>query len=263
MYYVPDLNSNLLSVSYLVNRKYHVHFLLWNTRSAVEIDNSNGCVIAYGHKENSLFIFDGTTCLPKERTNVTILSNLESVNDSVEEKINEPPQKKSTGFLTTWHKRLGHVAKTIVKKLFKKQMVKGMEIDEHDDKDKTHQCSTCLEGKMTWQPIPKISNIENPRVLHCVYSNICGSMQKMTQDGHHYFMTFIDSHSQYIKVELLKTKDKAEKKLMALIECAEVETGERVNYFQSDGGGKYSSGWFAKYLKSKEIHHEFTNPDTP
>ena len=176
MYYVPDLNSNLLSVSYLVNRKYHVHFLLWNTRSAVEIDNSNGCFIAYGHKENSLFIFDGTTCLPKEHTNVTILSNLESVNDSVEEKINEPPQKKSTGFLTTWHKRLGHVAKAIVKKLFKKQMVKGMEIDEHDDKDETHQCSTCLEGKMTWQPIPKISNIENPCVLHCVYSNICGSM---------------------------------------------------------------------------------------
>ena len=28
MYYVADLNSNLLSVSYLVNRKYHVHFLL-------------------------------------------------------------------------------------------------------------------------------------------------------------------------------------------------------------------------------------------
>jgi len=55
-------------------------------------------------------------------------------------------------------------------------------------------------------------------------------------------MTFIDSHSRYIKVELLKTKDEAEEKLMALIECAEVETGEQVNYFRSDGGGEYSSG---------------------
>jgi len=36
-----------------------------------------------------------------------------------------------------------------------------------------------------------------------------------------------------------------------------------VNYFRSDGGGEYSSGQFAKYLKSKGIHHEFTNPDTP
>ena len=76
-------------------------------------------------------------------------------------------------------------------------------------------------------------------------------------------MTFIDSHSQYIKVELLKTKDKAKEKLMALIERTEVETSKWVNYFQSNGGGKYSSGWFAKYLKSKEIHYKFTNPNTP
>ena len=31
MYYITDLNGNLLLVSYLVNCKYYVHFLLWNT----------------------------------------------------------------------------------------------------------------------------------------------------------------------------------------------------------------------------------------
>jgi len=36
-----------------------------------------------------------------------------------------------------------------------------------------------------------------------------------------------------------------------------------VNYFQSNGGGEYSSRRFAKYLKSKGIHHKFTNPNTP
>ena len=149
VYYVPDLNSNLLSVFYLVNCKYLVHFLLQNPQPAVEIDDSDGYVITYGHKENGLFIFDGTTCLSEECANVTILSNLKSVNDSVEEKMDEPPQKKSTGSLTMWHKCLRHVAKATVKKLFKKQMVKGMEIDEHDNEDETHQCSTCLKGKMT------------------------------------------------------------------------------------------------------------------
>ena len=180
MYYVSDLNGNLLSVSYLVNHKYHVYFLLQNTWSAVEINDLDGHVIAYGHKENGLFIFNSTTCLSEECANITILSDLELVNDSVEEKMDEPPQKKSTGFLIMWHKYLGHIAKATIKKLFKKQMVKGMEIDKHDDKDETHQCSTCLKGKMTWQPIPKVSVIENPHILHCVYSNICGSMQKTT-----------------------------------------------------------------------------------
>ena len=150
-----------------------------------------------------------------------------------------------------------------MKKLFKKQIVKRMEIDEYDDKDETHQYSTCLEGKMIWQLIPKVSVIKNPYVLYCVYSDVCDPMQKTTQDGHCYFMTFIDGHLWYIKVKLLKTKDEAKEKLMALIEHAEVQTGKQVNYFQSNGGGKYSSGWFAKYLKSKEIHHEFTNPNIP
>ena len=88
-------------------------------------------------------------------------------------------------------------------------------------------------------------------------------MQKTTQDSHHYFITFINGHSRYIKVELLKTKNKAKEKLMALIEHAKVEMGKWVNYFQSDSGGKYSFGQFAKYLKSKGIHHKFTNPNTP
>ena len=263
MYYVSDLNGNLLSVSYLVNRKYHVHFLLQNTQPAVEINDPDGHVIAYGYKENGLFIFDGTTCLPEKCANITILSDLKLVNDSVEEKMDEPSQKKSTGSLTMWHKHLRHVAKATVKKLSKKQMVKGMEIDEHDDEDETHQCSTCLKGKMTRQLIPNVSDFENPRILHRIYSDICGLMQKMTQDSHCYFMTFIDGHSRYIKVELLKTKDEAVEKLMALIERTEVETGKWVNYFQSDGGGEYFSGRFAKYLKSKGIHHEFTNSDTP
>ena len=101
VYYISDLNDNLLSISYLVNCKYHVHFLLQNTRPAVEINNPDGHIIAYGHKENGLFIFDSTTCHLKEHANVTILSNLESVNNSVEEKTDELPQKKSTGSLTT------------------------------------------------------------------------------------------------------------------------------------------------------------------
>jgi len=42
-------------------------------------------------------------------------------------------------------------------------------------------------------------------------------------------------------VKLLKSKDEACAALKALIERAEVETGERVNYFRSDGGGEYGS----------------------
>jgi len=44
-----------------------------------------------------------------------------------------------------------------------------------------------------------------------------------------------------VKVKLLRTKDKTCATLKAFIERAEVETGERVNYFRSDSGGEYGS----------------------
>ena len=100
MYYISDLNSNLLSIFYLVNRKYHVYFLLRNTWPAIEINGPDDYIIVYSHKENGLFIFDSITCFPKEYANITILSNFKSVNNSVEEKMDKPPQKKSTGSLT-------------------------------------------------------------------------------------------------------------------------------------------------------------------
>jgi len=76
-------------------------------------------------------------------------------------------------------------------------------------------------------------------------------------------MTFLDGHSHYLKVVLLKSKNKAKEQLKSLIVCAEVETGCCVNFFRSDGGGEYSSDSLKKYFKLYGIYHELTNPDTP
>jgi len=76
-------------------------------------------------------------------------------------------------------------------------------------------------------------------------------------------MIFLDGHFHYLKVVLLKSKNEAEEQLKSLIECAKVETGCRVNFFRSDGGGEYSLDSLKKYFKLHGIHHELTNPDTP
>ena len=78
-----------------------------------------------------------------------------------------------------------------------------------------------------------------------------------------YFLTFIDGNTHYIKVKLLKSEDKTCASLKALIEHAEVETGERVNYFCSDGGGEYGSKELVTYFESKGIHHKKMNTYTP
>ena len=61
-----------------------------------------------------------------------------------------------------------------------------------------------------------------------IYIVLC---KKNTQEDHCYFIIFIDGHLQYIKVKLLKIKDKPEEELIVLIKYAEIETDKRVNYF--------------------------------
>ena len=76
-------------------------------------------------------------------------------------------------------------------------------------------------------------------------------------------MTFIDGYSHRLVVKLIKAKSEVPKLTKEYLERAETETGERANYFRSDGGGEYGSTSLQDYFKSKGVHHEMTNPYTP
>ena len=88
-------------------------------------------------------------------------------------------------------------------------------------------------------------------------------MQTQSHQGELYILTFIDGNTHYVKVKLLKLKAETCEALKALIENAEVETGECLNYFHSDGGGEYRSKELASYFEPKGIHHEKMNAYTP
>jgi len=62
---------------------------------------------------------------------------------------------------------------------------------------------------------------------------------------------------------LLKSKNKAEEQLKSLIEHAKVETGCHINFFRSDGNGKYSLDSLKKYFKLHSVYYELTNPNIP
>ena len=172
--------------------------------------------------------------------------------------VKSTPSKAS---LDTWHRRLGHAHIGSVLKLYEKEMVNGMEITGTTTHDTI--CTPCLEGKQSRDPIPHKSTVENPRILHRTYLDVCGPMPTQSRTGHSYFVTYIDGYSHHVVVKLLKSKDEVYGQMKAYIERAETITGERVNLFRSDGGGEYGSNEFAAYLTLKGIHHEKINAYTP
>ena len=87
-------------------------------------------------------------------------------------------------------------------------------------------------------------------------------METMAHTGFRYFVTFIDAYSHHLVVKLVKTKDETFGLTKSYFERAETETGERPNYFRSDGGGEYGSKEFQSYLESKGIHHKKMNTYT-
>ena len=260
-YYVPDVSGNLLSVSYLIKRGYSVNFSDDECRIFCKQDREL-CGIA--KEVDGLFIVNAKPIIPEHayisRTTREI-SEDSDLDPTSHEAALIARTKTSKATLSIWHRRLGHISLDAVKQLLRRNMVTGMDISSDDTSGST--CVPCLEGKQTRDQIPKESSTKHPRILHRIYLDLCGPMQTQSRHGELYILTFIDGNTHYVKVKLLKSKAETCAALKALIEHAEVETGEHVNYFRSDGGGEYGSKELATYFESKGIHHEKTNAYTP
>ena len=121
----------------------------------------------------------------------------------------------------------------------------------------------CLKGKTTQNVIPKKLDFENPRRLHRIYLDVYGPCNMKGYSQCQYFVTFIDGFSYYMRVKPIRSKDEAPKALMEWITQSEIETGERANILRTNSGSKYMGLEFQGWLKSRVMHYEVTNANTP
>ena len=61
-----------------------------------------------------------------------------------------------------------------IRKLSDQSIVMGLEITNEETTDTDEHCIPCLKGKTTHNVISKKSDIENPKRLHRVFSDVCG-----------------------------------------------------------------------------------------
>ncbi|KAK4382713.1 Retrovirus-related Pol polyprotein from transposon TNT 1-94 [Sesamum angolense] len=97
---------------------------------------------------------------------------------------------------------LGHISQDRMKRLVDS---KSLEIDNLDN---LPTCESCLKGKMTRKPFVGKSKLANS-LLDLIHTNICGLLNTQTRGGFSYFITFIDDHSQYDYVYLMRYKSEA------------------------------------------------------
>jgi len=170
IYYVPNLDGNLLSISYLAEFNLEVTF----GRNSCRILDGNQ-VVGKGYKQNSLYLLAATPCL-EDQTAYVVNGPSSSLNPELPLTAFASQKTSSEADIDVWHHRLGHVNVQSILKLLKRGMVNGMAISDSEEVHKG-QCIPCLEGKQHRAVILSESNVESPRVLHRTYLDICGPME--------------------------------------------------------------------------------------
>lgn len=225
--FVPQADSNLVSVSRLIEKGFAVIF------------DSSGCFL--DKDDNRLLIAEKSENLYK----------LNIMNEKVY--LNRSENKRLC--IHEWHLRLAHRNLNDIMEMKKR----GLKIK---DCNCEIICESCIKGKLSRTPFPATA-VPTDNVLDCIVSDICGPMPINSYGGAKYFATFIDVHSKYSAVYFLKTKDEVEDRLIEYLEYLKNIFERKVKVFRSDRGTEYMSNRVQDYLKSEGIKFQCTVAYSP
>ncbi|CAI7876879.1 unnamed protein product [Closterium sp. NIES-53] len=114
---------------------------------------------------------------------------------------NPTSAKRECDWLTL-HRRMGHVALTILQKLVKNEMVAGIRVK--GELDEVLGCPTCMQAKFTRYPFSN-SEAKAKAPLDEVVMDVVGPL-KLGAAGAEYFLTIVDVYSRMTWVYVLSKK---------------------------------------------------------
>jgi hypothetical protein len=230
--YVPNLTTNLLSVSRIIANGNRVVF------------NEQGCFIY-----NSQNVCIGEARLENEVYRLNIVKSQHVLAASV---------KTSS---TTWHRRLGHINANDLCKM-KNGAVEGVTFPDKNGQIDKSSCTVCCEGKQTRLPFP-LSASKSQEVLELVHTDLCGPMENKSLGMARYFLIFVDDYSRMCFVYFLQSKHQTFKYFKEFKKLVENQKSKKIKNVRSDNGGEFCSTEMEDYLKRCGIVHQKTNGYTP
>ena len=143
------------------------------------------------------------------------------------------------GYLLHFHQRLGHLAYDSIER-----MAKDPELGIKLTDTKRPTCISCAQGKQTKNSQSRRDTGANSpidRIGGVICSDLKGPMTPKDRLGNRYLVNFIDHKSNYCRVFLAPTKDKAAKKFEHFLAFFERRFNCRIHVLRTDGGGGYAN----------------------
>ena len=229
--YVPSLRRNLISGALL--NKAGVKLVFEGDKLVL---SRNGEFVGKGYLSGGLFILETVSVIDVMNKTTSSAYLLESVD--------------------LWHGRLGHVNYGSLKRLQTMSLIPNLNSNGHN------KCEICVEAKHSRTHFRPVTSRQT-ELLELIHSDLADFKNTESRGGKRYYITFVDDHSRYTKVYLLRTKDEAEQKF--LIYKAEVENqlDRKIKRFRSDRGGEYGTTFLKELCEQNGIIHELSAPYTP
>ena len=122
-------------------------------------------------------------------------------------------------------------------------------------------CDGCEKGKSKCLPFPPLRT-RGKHVLDLVHSNL-NKMSSASINRYTYTATYLDDHSQYGMMFLLKNKSKQFRVFKAYKVCAEHHTDRQLKCIQTDQGSEFQSNEQKEFMEESGIEHQTSMPDSP
>jgi len=154
--------------------------------------------------------------------------------------------------IETWHRRLGHLNFSDIRKLLPKGSYSEKET-------KRNTCDICIKAKAKEKFQRRIPARRVSKPLELIHSDLCGPISPASQSGRRYYILYIDDFSRYTWVCFLRGKSSSEvctvfKDFKILVER---QLKHRITRFRCDNGkGEYDNETFRAILTEYGITFE-------
>ncbi|WVZ62398.1 hypothetical protein U9M48_012154 [Paspalum notatum var. saurae] len=232
---VDSLNFNLLSVGQLCDLGFQC---LFKPNEVIVSKIDGGEEVFKGFRHNNLY-----------------LVNFNSKNANLQACLFS---KNSMGWL--WHRRLAHVGMNTLKKVMKKDLVRGLK-DITFEKDKL--CSVCQAGKQVANTHPSKTFMSTSRPLELLHMDLFGPTTYTSIGGNNYGFVIVDDFSRYTWVYFLEDKTEVAHVFSKFAKRAQNEFNTSIVKIRSDNGREFDNTNIEEYCDEVGIKHEFSATYTP
>jgi hypothetical protein len=246
--HVPDLSSNLLSVSQITDKGYTVVFTKDHCKVFDDI-KFTGNQVLIASKDNGLYRYKAQVrhILEEEHSNL-LQTRQETANAHT---VSAIP-------MDIWHKRLGHLSESGMRILGDGKNCMNLSFQKEDTINGS--CVPCLTGKMVKAPFPAVSMKRTTRPLELIHSDVAGPMQVETWGGARYLLTFTDDYTRKTWGYLMKHKSEVSSLFINFKTMVEKQSDLSIKILRSDNGLEFTNSRLGTYLKDNGIIHQTTVP---